>query len=155
MPVSITDIMITRPHMSQTGIPRWDQMTQYASFTLRPTEPRTKPSFRNPWSVWEVKGWGTTWDLSPRSSWGLEEKHKDQGTCLWNTIQVFGIRKGSGKISEEFGGEGTKLGFHSRKEDWPQMGNICKKRVESSAPLPPEAAATVAKVLHDVPRSGR
>lgn len=48
--------MIARPSISQTRIPRWDQMTQYVHFTLRPTDLSMMPSLRNPQFTWEV--WG-------------------------------------------------------------------------------------------------
>lgn len=37
---------------------------------------------------------------------GLGEQHKEQGTCLWDIIQMFGVRKGSRKI--------PKMREHSR-----------------------------------------
>lgn len=42
---------------------------------------------------------------------GLGKQHKEQRTGLWDTIQVFGVRKGSRKIHEEFGEEGAKSGL--------------------------------------------
>lgn len=42
---------------------------------------------------------------------GLGKQHKEQRACLWDTIQVFGVRKGSRKIHEEFGEEGAKSGL--------------------------------------------
>jgi hypothetical protein len=95
-----------RQPISQSRIPRWDQMAQYASFALKPID-HIKTWRYETWawslvlespSVYGKWRGGTLHEfLSPWSSQGLGKLYKEQGTCPWYTSRCLELGKFLGK----------------------------------------------------------